>query len=534
MARSSSSASGSETKTPLVVALVFFILATLALGITTYMGFGDASLARADAIKAAQEKATIQTERDKEKEKVIFYKVFTGVNTPEEKPLFDAARFKDDLRNEYTNVMKAMEERQKSAVTKAMQDLGLRGADTPKLEDFFKWQPDAAGVLQAPSSSLIDAAVRANSQRQLAQNNLDVAEKGYADIRKSATDMINALSVAAKNYDKVTAEFPEKIAAEVRKYQKTADETSAKFNSDMVESRKKIQESANSVIELDFEKNKIKAARTSLETQLGLAQAALDATNDPFQFDKPSGKVFRRQIGNKQVEIDLGWADFLKPGIKFSIQPSDTKERGLGNRLKEVKGPDGKPQFRIQAKANIEVVEVTGAHSSVCRITDEFDEIRERVMAGDLLYNSAWRKGSADHVALFGVFDLDADGVDDILHVVTNLNKSGIVVDAYFDLATMKWVGNITERTIFAIEGYVPVLKGLDGNADYKARIISAIDDAKKYCKERGAKVVKIRDFFPRIGYDVNFGITDDRINQAAAKYYTTPAAKDAAAETGK
>jgi hypothetical protein len=169
-------------------------------------------------------------------------------------------------------------------------------------------------------------------------------------------------------------------------------------------------------------------------------------------------------------------------------------------------------------------MEIIGPNLSVCRITEEFDEVRDRVMAGDLLYNAVWRKGAADHIALIGVFDLDADGIDDLQFVINNLSKAGVIVDAYYDLGAGKWVGKITERTIFAVEGYQPVLKGLDGNADAKSRIISQIEQAKKDCVERGAKVVKIRDFFPRIGYDVNLGITDDRINQASAKYYSGPA----------
>ena len=533
MARSSgsSSASGSESKTPLVVALVFFILATLVLGVTTYLGYGEAKTATETATKAGTEKNSLQTERDKSKEAAIFYKVLLGTNTPEEKTQFEAARFKDDIKAEYEKAMAALNDRYKSGLTKAMNDIGLRGDTGLVAKDLFAWAPDQAGNLLAPNTPLIDAAVRAYAQRQLAQNNLDVSEKNYADLRKSAVETINALNKAAQDYQAATNNFPTKIADEVKKYEAAANAQTAKFTEDMQKSRTTVQAKQDELTQAEFEKNREIARAKNLQTQVDKKTSELEATQDPFQFDKPTGRVVRRQIGNKQVEIDLGSADYLQPGIKFSVQPSDTKERGLGNRLKEVKGPDGKPQFRIQSKANIEVVEILGPHLSIARITDEFDEIRERVMAGDLLYNSAWRKGSADHVCLFGIFDLDADGVDDIQLVVNNLNKSGIVVDAYFDLSTMKWVGNITERTIFAIEGYVPVLKGLDGNAEYKARIISAMDEAKKYCKERGSKIVKIRDFFPRIGYDVNFGITDDRINQAASKYFTTPAAKEAAAE---
>jgi hypothetical protein len=528
MARSSGSSSGSETKTPLVVALVFFILATLILGVTTYMGYGAAAVAEENAKKAGTEKNTVQTERDKDRERVLFYKVATGVNSPEERTQFEAARFKDEIKAEHDRFMAAMADRAKTALTKAMNDISLRGDVQVPLASFFEWKTDGQ-TITAPPRPLVDAGIYAMAQQLLAQNNLAVAEKNYADIRKSASDAINALSAAAREYKDATDKLPAQIAATVKKYEDSAAAEKAKYATDQQEARTKLQASADAQAELAFQRDKERTAKQNYQAQVDRAISELESRTDPFQFDKPTGKILRRQLGNKQVEIDLGSADYLRPGIRFSVQPGDTVERGLGSRLKQVKGADGKPEYRIQSKGNIEVVEVIGPHLAIARITDEFDEIRERIIGGDLLYNSAWRKGSADHVALFGIFDLDADGIDDIQLVVNNLTKAGIVVDAYFDLATLKWVGTINERTIFAVEGYYPVLKGLDGNADYKTRLIAAMDEAKKYVKERGAKVVKIRDFFPRIGYDVNLGITDDRINQAAAKYFTAPAAKDAA-----
>lgn len=528
MARSSSSSPGSETKTPLVVALVFFILATLILGVTTYMGYGAAAVADENAKKKETEKNTVQTERDKDRERVLFYKVATGVATPEERTQFDNARFGDEIKAEHDRFMFAMADRAKTALTRAMNDISLRGDVQIPLANFFEWKTDGQKVT-APPRPLVDAGIYAMAQQLLAQNNLKVAEQNYADIRKSATETINALSKAALDYKTAMEALPGQIAATVKKYEDSAAAEKAKYATDQQDARTKLQASADLQAELAFQRDKERTAKQNFEAQVNRALSELDAKTDPFQFDKPTGRIHRRQLGNKQVEIDLGSADFLRPGIRFSVQPGDTVERGLGSRLKQVKGADGKPEYRIQSKGNIEVVEILGPHLAVARITDEFDEIRERIIGGDLLYNSAWRKGSADHIALFGIFDLDADGIDDIQLVVNNLTKAGIVVDAYFDLATMKWVGTINERTIFAVEGYYPVLKGLDGNAEYKTRLITAMDEAKKFVKERGAKVVKIRDFFPRIGYDVNLGITDDRINQAAAKYFTTPAAKEAA-----
>jgi hypothetical protein len=527
MARSQSSAPPSESKTPLVVALVFFILATLVLGVLTYLGYGDAKIANEAAAKAGQEKATVQTALDKEKEKTALYRVAIGINSPEELTQVTGARFKDDLKAEHDKIMSTMADRFKPGLTKAMNDSSLRGDYNLALANVFEWKLAADGGVGAPSRSLLDSSIYSVAQQLLAQNNLDTAQKNYTEIQKLANAAITAANRATEEYKKGTEALPGQIAKATEDFEKARTAMADAFKQSSDESRKKVQSSEDARQQAEFDRNKALSTATNFKNQVDRANSELEAKTDPFQFDRPSGNITRRLLGSKQVEINLGSADNLKPGIKFSVQPSDTVERGLGSRLKQGIGPDGKPEYRIRAKANIEVVEILGPHQAVARITDEFDEIRERVMAGDLLYNSAWRKGAADHIALFGIFDLDADGVDDIQFVVNNLTKAGIVVDAYYDLATVKWVGAITERTIFAVEGYVPVLKGLDGNADYKARIISAMDAAKKQVQERGAKVVKIRDFFPRIGYDVNLGISDDRINQAASKYFSTPAARD-------
>ena len=108
-------------------------------------------------------------------------------------------------------------------------------------------------------------------------------------------------------------------------------------------------------------------------------------------------------------------------------------------------------------KATIEVIEVLGPEVSRARVTSERSDIRDRALNGDLLYNSVWRKGQSDHIALIGIFDINGDGSDDIETVIRDFNKMGIPVDAYFDLKSKKWVGKLTERTRYLVDGHTPV-----------------------------------------------------------------------------
>jgi hypothetical protein len=87
----------------------------------------------------------------------------------------------------------------------------------------------------------------------------------------------------------------------------------------------------------------------------------------------------------------------------------------------------------------------------------------------------------------------------------------------------MKWVGRITEKTIYAVEGNVPFKDIQPGEPapiiEAKANVLKGIGEARKDAKDRGTKVVRMRDFFPRIGYPVNLDVEEVRINEAAARY---------------
>ena len=142
-------------------------------------------------------------------------------------------------------------------------------------------------------------------------------------------------------------------------------------------------------------------------------------TQDPYQYDRPHGKVTRKS-GNI-VDIDLGSADNVRPGLTFSVFAGETPRVGFRDRLRPRTGPDGRPVMEgnrpvmdVQPKGTIEVISVLGPNLSQARITSNPDPIRDAILASDVLYNPAWKKGAADHVALFGVFDVDADGTDDV------------------------------------------------------------------------------------------------------------------------
>lgn len=100
------------------------------------------------------------------------------------------------------------------------------------------------------------------------------------------------------------------------------------------------------------------------------------------------GEIVRR-LQDGIVEINLGSAFPVKVGEAFAILPGDFPEKGLKARMRTIRVPDGKGEFkpveRLIDKGSIELVEVLGPKHSRCRITSETEPIRDAIAAGDLL-----------------------------------------------------------------------------------------------------------------------------------------------------
>lgn len=520
---------GSESKTPLIVALVFFVLATVILGVTTYLGFSGESEAR-DAAKAAEEKErTAQTAADKAKEGMAMFKVVLGTANDADLNSFRSMKYKNDNQQIYNDLMTGLGARVKQATTNEIKEnVGVGNDFLVAAQDVFEWnfnQDAQSGQAAPPKRSMIDQVVRSYAERVIAEKTAKEAEKGYKTIQEVTTKAIAELNTQTRDAKSQIEALPNRILAEVQKIEAQKAEQLKKFNetADGWKDTQKVLAEKTQNLEFSLKRSQEKA--NTLKETAEKAMNLLTAKEDPFAYDKPQGKILSRK--DKVVEINLGSADNLKPGLRFSVQPFNTTTLGLGSRLRQFKADDGSVVMRIVPMGSIEVVEILGPNLSTARITDEQDVIRSGIMKGDLLYNSVWRKGSSDHLALAGIFDLDGDGVDDITTVVRNLNRSGIVVDAYWDFASAKWVGEVNERTQYLIEGYAPSVRGTDANADAKAKMTNAISEAKKEANDRGMKIVKLREFFPRIGFDVNLTVNDDRINQAAARYFQGIASSD-------
>jgi len=522
-----------EGKAPLIIALVFFVLTTLGLGVMFYMGIEEKSAANAGNKKATDDLNAQKKLATTANEKVLLYRELLGVNSQEESSQLKSMGDKLAVQGEHKKIMQDIKHRLAGSPPppSLIAEEGRNLPDTkfePKVEDVFTWDwADGADYAGPPKKGLLGVVVGAYAKQLLASQKQVTAEKnsaaaadGYQKLSAEYTQAVQALRDAAKLFPTQVTDAQKAEKARVDEAIKAFDARTAEYAKDLRE--KDDIRNRNEITIVQREK-----FIEGMTTRLNRLEETASLREDPFAYEKHHGTIVSRK--DNIVYLDIGSSSKVRPGLTFTIQPSDTPQRGIDTRKTERILPDGRREISVRNKGTIEVIEVLGPTSSQARITSETDKIRDGMMLGDTLYNAAWRKGAADHVALYGVFDIDADGSDDINTVVHDLSRMGIIVDAVYDLQKKKWQGQITNLTTFVVEGYFPTSFAADGLAGAKSAVELNLREAKRYAQEQGAKIVRARDFFPRIGYRIRLDITPEIINRAYNKYLSNAPAADAA-----
>lgn len=230
--------------------------------------------------------------------------------------------------------------------------------------------------------------------------------------------------------------------------------------------------------------------------------------------DQPRGKIVRVDAAGETAYIDIGSDNRVYPRLTFSIYRP---------------GPGGKAN--VEPIAKCEVVNVIGPRVSQVRITQlakppqarggvdpgddkywlsdprEFWRVHNPVQPGDLIYNPLWDPNKRTRVALAGNFDLDGDGKDDLFALMRLLRDNNIDVDVYLDPADFQPRGRLDYKTDYLIIGGMPLLTELgDPNkVDPKkfgaGKLYEATANLQKEAAAKGVQTVNLNTFLARIGY---------------------------------
>jgi hypothetical protein len=536
-----------ETSLPVIIALVFFIVTTIGLGVFVYVLYSDQEQKDAQVV-AAKKDVTDMRASLKDAELIArIYRVGMGVeegtgdtsdlvilqNEVKEgsKPYQELQKLSAALKKKGPEQAAAIAAKFDAALEQYFRALAQGGGMPPKLDtsslflanEFDAWPADLDDKKQikAPRTTMLDIAIR---NRILA----NFAMKATGDERVSYEKVVLALNTAKGDYDKSqkayndkAVELPKSFDAKIAELNKLVDKLRDDYKTNEANTRKEIQKREDLLDQAKLDIRNRDTQIASLRETLAVLNAKMPKV-DPFAYDEPQGKILAR-LPDNIVEINLGSNAHVETGLTFTVLPIDFPQKGRASRMMNLRLPDDRGNYRpvqmFVPKATIEVLEVLGPDVSRARITTEYDDVRDRTLPGDLLYNAVWRKGQSDHIALIGIFDINGDGSDDIENVIRDFNKMGIPVDAYFDLKQKKWVGKLTERTRYLVDGAIPVPTANDPNVEAKAKLLGAMKAAREEAASKNVQLVPARDFFSRTGFKAKVDVSDDFINQAASKY---------------
>jgi hypothetical protein len=483
---------GESSNTGLIVALVFFVLATIGLGVSTYMGYSG----KADADKAAKsaqsDKAAADKSRREEQAQKLAVLIATGSEQPSDRQTFNSLR------------------------TEA---LGPIQTQLNMLKHIPRWEVATQGdrpptTYDTMISDLQRAALALESRRKALESELE-------EEKRKAAEAISDLQVRLKTSDANFKKAQGELVAEQSKKGDSFVADQAKMN-DLSEQVKKLTldklnvetELNRQITELRGKLDEFQKSRTEFGSRVSPVLEKLeeitrqrpelhdlielrDMLSRQFERvqslanDTPKGQILLVDRSSQIVYINLGSADHVRPLLTFSVLPA---------------GSTGKAAAARDRKGAIEVVAVQGDHISQAKVIDATNLLRDPFLKGDLLFNPVWSPSQQEHIAIAGIIDLNGDGVDDTPELIRQLEKQGIAVDAWVDLKSRSIKGpGMTEKTTYLVLGETPVppqVVQVDNPLVMATtEVLGKIAEMKAKAKDLGVEPVQYRRFLSLIGY---------------------------------
>jgi len=459
-----------DSKQGLIIALVCFVLLTIILGVTTYMGY-DGQTAKDTAAKEAvtKAKAADDARRWWEFRALQMQALATGLPLKEEAAelqTLSAAPPSGPGQTEFVNVLQGVgktltndkgkldtyEERVRILTTQlntTREQLAAAEANLKKTNERYVAQLETKeGEVEAT--------------RKLLQQAQATVLKDRNDANKSLEENLAKFDDLSKNYEGLK--------------RKTDEDTNTrdKFERKQKDDIRLLNEKA------DKYKNKIEELQPS----------------DWLKFDQPKGKIATLPSGGQIAYVNIGSAQNIRAqqNLTFSVFSP---------------GSPGHPNKDYKGK--VEIIDVISANLSKAKIIEVVNPNANPFMVGDVLINPVWSPNQREHVAIAGLIDLTGDRRDNVGEFMSNLQRMGVVVDAYQDLNdnTIKGPG-MTLATAYLVVGDTPDVSGEviggDKRADFKLQIGAKITDMRNEAQRLGITIVPLRRFVELVGYKMPKG----------------------------
>lgn len=454
-----------ESKQGLIITLVFFVLATIGLGVAAYYGFAGQADLEKKAAEAKKNEDTFKDERNWYKFQSDILYSYVG-----KEGIADAADLGTRKGQFDSGSMKSG--RDKDFAMKALKDLDSKlgwNGNQPKetLEARIVRLTNEKNDLAGRNAGLDTALKAKNKELQDKNEELQVARKDYEDNLKKQ----------GKTFTDDVAKMKEDLA----QFRTEVDKLSDILKGEK-EKAEKDKEAQTKVVKTKDEDIKHLNARIhDQEDRLAAFEAKSERAPASMRTD---WKISSMDLRGLNPYINLGSADNVKPQLTFTVH-------GVGL--------DGR--ITPRPKGTLEVINVLGPHLSQTRITSVKDRNRDPITQGDVIYNGSWNPNLKKHVAIAGIVDLTGDGRDSLHEFMRNLERQNIVVDSYLDPKDGSIKGKITFQTDYLILGPVADVSSSGKLSDLDKQIALSQkqmgDEAKKY----GVQIKGLMAYLELIGY---------------------------------
>jgi hypothetical protein len=439
----------------MILVLVFFVLATIILGVTTYLGYKGQEELETQAKKAADDAKAARAQADEQLTRRNYLRTVIGTATPDDrKDLAGAAQ---------TQAANLLQEH--NLVTNA---LGAAGAlpGGPK-----------AGFNQA----IVDGVPAIDPNKSL-----PAITKEWYNIAQNFKN-----NYEAEKRAKETAQANAQAAQAQREKDKEAFDAGVKALNDTMTAKIKSMDAAFAALKTEADKaginfknieNQWAEEKTRLEERLAAELATVKVERDrrtraenadpsdiegrwkhlnPARMAEKMGTVSGKS--GQLVTLEFSTPLHLTAGQTFVVIPSN---RSLVEVLEREKALEKNHHERISLgprdpftdneliKGMVEVTDPISRTSARARITWQANAVRDPITRGDQLFNMTLSSGAAEHIAFAGIVDLDGDGRPDTEQFIRLLENNNLVVDSYLDLKTGQRKGRgMNSGTRFLILG---------------------------------------------------------------------------------
>ncbi len=488
----------------LIMTLVFFVLAAVVLGVTTYLGFEDAGQQAEAAKKATADKDAAVKQANEQTIRRNINRIAMGTQDPEDQ----------------TDVSGAAKEHAAAILEEHKRITDKLGANAFPTRDAFLWplvvelaKKDAGNIDTDPKPS-------PSPNRTLPGITKDWAKRAITAEGKVTTEIAARVKAEAdaKAAQDATEKAKETFDASVAKL--TADVT-AKINA-MDAAFKKLKADAD-LAGINFKKQGDGWAEDKQRLEesvqlLGKDILARDSKIKNFENPDPSDVLHKfRHWDPTKISEQLGVVTdksgtfviltftkplSLVPGQTFVVIPPTgslveviEREKALEKHHHEVLSLGARDPFagNEMIKGTVEITEVVSKYSARARITNESNAVRNPIAKGDQLFNVSLSSGGKEHIAFAGIIDLDGDGRPNNEEFIRILEKNNLIIDAYLDLKTGKVVNRgstgMDYRTKFLVLGTdAPMVGNVKLMVDEANKKSVQVIDARKFLNLIGVK----------------------------------------------